>query len=600
MNRSANNKTVFIFILMFTWAWFLPVAAQQDAELLQNPGFELAFTDRGGEIERRVAESWEPWHVQRAEGDESWRNRQPGYLPASEETPLRVLSGSESQLIASEFLTHDGGVYQRVGNVPAAAQVTFTISAYVWSTTYRDPEVSEEPGGVFVQVGIDPTGGTDFNSTSIVWSTLTENYDGWNQYSISANITGTAATVWVRSIVEFPVQFNYVWLDDASLTTGANSGASGTQVVVAATPTPEGFEPATEAPATEAPTDDIGIIVPPTVTPPPTNTPFPTATAQPSSTPLALATFTPQPTATSEQVVVASPTPQVIGELPTNFPTSTGNPVFVVTATPEVIVITATTEPTPVPTDTPVVIVVTATTVPTNFPTETPSPTATATNTAEPSPTSELGIGGPLTSPLNEAFPGRIIHTVRRGDTVAELATLYSSTTEAIIEANGLDETALIFAGQGLIIPVRIANPATVTPTNTPLAPVQPSNPSVPPTGPVTSETLYVVQAGDTVSLIARRYNTTVAAIAQLNGIVNPNIIRVGQQLRVPGTGGTTAPVQPSQPAQPPAQRTYVVQPGDTLYRISLRFGVALSAIIQRNNISNPNRIFAGQVLVIP
>ena len=47
-------------------------------------------------------------------------------------------------------------------------------------------------------------------------------------------------------------------------------------------------------------------------------------------------------------------------------------------------------------------------------------------------------------------------------------------------------------------------------------------------------------------------------------------------------------------------ERTYVVQPGDCLSVIAARFGVTVDAIVKRNNISNPNLIQVGQVLIIP
>ncbi len=49
-----------------------------------------------------------------------------------------------------------------------------------------------------------------------------------------------------------------------------------------------------------------------------------------------------------------------------------------------------------------------------------------------------------------------------------------------------------------------------------------------------------------------------------------------------------------------PEGTTYVVQPGDTLYGIAVRFGVSLEALIQANGIEDPNQLQAGQVLVIP
>ena len=52
--------------------------------------------------------------------------------------------------------------------------------------------------------------------------------------------------------------------------------------------------------------------------------------------------------------------------------------------------------------------------------------------------------------------------------------------------------------------------------------------------------------------------------------------------------------------SQPSTQRTYTVRRGDTLYRIALRFGVTVAAIAQANGITNPNRVYVGQVLRIP
>jgi LysM repeat protein len=89
-----------------------------------------------------------------------------------------------------------------------------------------------------------------------------------------------------------------------------------------------------------------------------------------------------------------------------------------------------------------------------------------------------------------------------------------------------------------------------------------------------------------------------VTTIVQINGIVNPNLIRVGQVLQVP------AVAQPSTPTPTPApatqQRTHVVQAGQNLFRIALRYGVSLEQLARVNGITNMNRIFVGQVLTIP
>lgn len=98
----------------------------------------------------------------------------------------------------------------------------------------------------------------------------------------------------------------------------------------------------------------------------------------------------------------------------------------------------------------------------------------------------------------------------------------------------------------------------------------------------------YTVVAGDTLSGIAARYGTTVANLAAINGISNPNLINVGQVLRLSG----------SAPA-PAAQGEYTVQPGDTLSAIAQRFGTNWQTLAALNGLANPNLIRVGQVLKV-
>ncbi|MGH2522618.1 MAG: LysM peptidoglycan-binding domain-containing protein, partial [Anaerolineales bacterium] len=107
---------------------------------------------------------------------------------------------------------------------------------------------------------------------------------------------------------------------------------------------------------------------------------------------------------------------------------------------------------------------------------------------------------------------------------------------------------------------------------------------------PAYADTTYVVQPGDTLFLISVRFNVTIAAIMAANGLTNPNLIFAGQRLTIP-TGGAPGGT---------GSTTYIVQSGDTLFLISVRFRTTVAALMAANGITNPNLIFVGQRLIIP
>jgi putative chitinase len=156
---------------------------------------------------------------------------------------------------------------------------------------------------------------------------------------------------------------------------------------------------------------------------------------------------------------------------------------------------------------------------------------------------------------------------VRPGDNLFRIALRFGTTIQAIARANGIVNPRLIYVGQVLWIPT--AHP-----------------------GPPTNPTIYVVQRGDTLYSIARRFGTTYQVLAAVNGIANPRLIYVGQRLIIPG-GGSPVPT-------PTPPQIYVVRPGDTLWSIALRFGTSPWAIAVSNGLRNPNLIYVGQRLIIP
>lgn len=106
----------------------------------------------------------------------------------------------------------------------------------------------------------------------------------------------------------------------------------------------------------------------------------------------------------------------------------------------------------------------------------------------------------------------------------------------------------------------------------------------------------YIVQPGNTLSQIAFQYNTTVSEIAGLNGISNPNLIFVGQVLKIDTTNNISVITGDQYETN---HIIYTVQYGDTLTSIAARYGVTVESIVQLNQIANPNLIYAGERLRI-
>lgn len=207
-------------------------------------------------------------------------------------------------------------------------------------------------------------------------------------------------------------------------------------------------------------------------------------------------------------------------------------------------------------------------------------------------------------------------HVVQPGETLFRIALRYGVTVEALAAANNIADPTHIYAGQTLVIPDTMAAPTQAAPAN----PAPAANPA-PPTS--AAPVYYTVQVGDTLNIIARKFNITWQDLASANNLADANHIVPGQQLVIPGAsapgGSATVPDIPAQPAAPtpipptavlpaaaPAQaaangvRTHVVQPGEGLAAIGRAYGVSWPTIAAANNIADPNTIYPGMVLQIP
>lgn len=153
-------------------------------------------------------------------------------------------------------------------------------------------------------------------------------------------------------------------------------------------------------------------------------------------------------------------------------------------------------------------------------------------------------------------------YVVRAGDTLYKIAALYDTTVSELMNINNLKSTILSI-GQQLLVPVSEGEEATGT-------------------------FVYTVKAGDSLYSIANNYSTTVDEIKRLNNLTS-NLISVGQKLRIP-VNSTSIPAGEFQ--------TYVVQSGDTLYKIASYFDMSADELKRLNNLTS-SVLSIGQVLKV-
>ncbi len=186
-----------------------------------------------------------------------------------------------------------------------------------------------------------------------------------------------------------------------------------------------------------------------------------------------------------------------------------------------------------------------------------------------------------------------VVHIVQPGETLYRIGLHYGIGMDVIAQANNISNLSQIFSGQELIIPdlsEAVENP---------LIAAEPIH--------------HVIQPGETLASIANKYGLTVQQLAQLNNITNPDRILRGDTLTVFAlTPETTTPVteaetvtEPETAAEVPVEpivngTSYVIQPGETLAMIAQRNGITWPAIVQANNISDPNQVQVGQTIIIP
>jgi membrane-bound lytic murein transglycosylase D len=176
--------------------------------------------------------------------------------------------------------------------------------------------------------------------------------------------------------------------------------------------------------------------------------------------------------------------------------------------------------------------------------------------------------------------PAYVVHRVRPGESLSVIAARYKTSVRSIMAMNGLRSSHYLRVGWKLRIPTGKVRTAQLDRLRRP--PVQ--------TASLKDDLVtYVVEEGDSLWIVAKRFGTTITVIQSLNHL-NSSELRVGQVLKVPG--GSSA-------SDSTDTQVYCVRKGDSPYLIAKRHRMNLAEFLELNRLTPRSTIFPGQTLLV-
>jgi LysM repeat protein len=206
----------------------------------------------------------------------------------------------------------------------------------------------------------------------------------------------------------------------------------------------------------------------------------------------------------------------------------------------------------------------------------------------------------PQTAVVQKSKPaphGWIVHVVRSGDTVRDIALRYHTTNSVIVAKNRLKGSGgIIRIGQRLAVPRTPAMAA----ADAKRAKAAKAKAAAARAAAIRRST-YIVRSGDTLGSIAARRGVSLASLLKTNRLRATSVIHPGQRLRVPGSPAATASAAraSSKGSTGGSTTTYRVRSGDTLSHIATRTKTPLSTLLRLNRLSVTTVIHPNQRLKV-
>ncbi|MEF2146504.1 MAG: LysM peptidoglycan-binding domain-containing protein [Desulfovibrionaceae bacterium] len=212
-----------------------------------------------------------------------------------------------------------------------------------------------------------------------------------------------------------------------------------------------------------------------------------------------------------------------------------------------------------------------------------------------------------LNDPGTKPYAGYQVHKVRSGDSWWGISRRYGVPIAVLKKVNNRSKNTLQ-PGQRLMIPghgkeyeVAAAEAAEKQTKRSKKSSASTTNSSTAKTRKVAqSRSNYVVQSGDTLWSISRRYNVSVGTLRDSNGLNSKSKIKIGQRIYIPDASGSEQRAAKAVAANVHSEVvSYKVRRGDTLYAIAKKFGVSVGDLRSWNNLNTKSTIYARQVLKI-